>query len=309
MAMIKCTECGKEYSDKASACPNCGCPVSYSAKENTNDNQFKELDSDIINENDGFFIEIDGNREDMTKLWMECDGKIDCIAKLRKKYNLSLKDSKEYVDDFMRKTNIEDKKQVKNKGYNKLVIESAILFLLGVACIIAKQILGVVLFMALAYACYPKNKKSNNANNISHNDVVNEEKEIKLIKCPCCGNEISNMSEKCLNCGQPINSGVQMEKSDKNISGLICPVCKGNNINVSVDNVASGYKGKTELRKKSVVTNTANSAGRLGMTMMTGGLWLLTPKKSKYKEIQKGKTNYVKITTCICQNCGYSWNK
>lgn len=28
MALIKCTECGKEFSDKASACPNCGCPIS-----------------------------------------------------------------------------------------------------------------------------------------------------------------------------------------------------------------------------------------------------------------------------------------
>lgn len=27
MALIKCTECGKEISDKAEACPNCGCPV------------------------------------------------------------------------------------------------------------------------------------------------------------------------------------------------------------------------------------------------------------------------------------------
>lgn len=26
MALIKCTECGKEFSDKATACPNCGCP-------------------------------------------------------------------------------------------------------------------------------------------------------------------------------------------------------------------------------------------------------------------------------------------
>jgi Ni,Fe-hydrogenase I cytochrome b subunit len=26
MAMIKCEDCGKEYSDKASKCPNCGCP-------------------------------------------------------------------------------------------------------------------------------------------------------------------------------------------------------------------------------------------------------------------------------------------
>ena len=28
MALIKCTECGKEFSDKAEACPNCGCPIS-----------------------------------------------------------------------------------------------------------------------------------------------------------------------------------------------------------------------------------------------------------------------------------------
>lgn len=28
MALIKCMECGKEFSDKAAACPNCGCPTS-----------------------------------------------------------------------------------------------------------------------------------------------------------------------------------------------------------------------------------------------------------------------------------------
>ena len=28
MALIKCPECGKEISDKAAACPNCGCPAS-----------------------------------------------------------------------------------------------------------------------------------------------------------------------------------------------------------------------------------------------------------------------------------------
>lgn len=27
MALIICEECGKEYSDKAGACPNCGCPT------------------------------------------------------------------------------------------------------------------------------------------------------------------------------------------------------------------------------------------------------------------------------------------
>lgn len=27
MALIKCPECGKEFSDRASACPNCSCPT------------------------------------------------------------------------------------------------------------------------------------------------------------------------------------------------------------------------------------------------------------------------------------------
>lgn len=31
MALITCTECGKEYSDKAVSCPNCGCPTQYTA--------------------------------------------------------------------------------------------------------------------------------------------------------------------------------------------------------------------------------------------------------------------------------------
>lgn len=34
MALIKCLECGKEISDKASACPNCGCPIEKGKAEN-----------------------------------------------------------------------------------------------------------------------------------------------------------------------------------------------------------------------------------------------------------------------------------
>ena len=35
MALIKCPECGKEISDKAAACINCGCPVSAMKTEST----------------------------------------------------------------------------------------------------------------------------------------------------------------------------------------------------------------------------------------------------------------------------------
>jgi hypothetical protein len=31
MALIKCSECGKDVSDKAAACPNCGAPLSTSS--------------------------------------------------------------------------------------------------------------------------------------------------------------------------------------------------------------------------------------------------------------------------------------
>src|SRR5574344_1019676 len=33
MAFIICEECGKEFSDKAAACPNCGCPTKQQKTE------------------------------------------------------------------------------------------------------------------------------------------------------------------------------------------------------------------------------------------------------------------------------------
>lgn len=36
MSMIICNECGKEFSDKAPACPNCGCPIFYNYQDAEN---------------------------------------------------------------------------------------------------------------------------------------------------------------------------------------------------------------------------------------------------------------------------------
>ena len=45
MALIKCSECGKEISDKANTCPNCGCPIDeiyeQKGKKKTNNKNVK----------------------------------------------------------------------------------------------------------------------------------------------------------------------------------------------------------------------------------------------------------------------------
>lgn len=48
MALIKCTECGKEFSDKAPACPNCGCPTSAQKITTPNKNSVKTFDDAFI---------------------------------------------------------------------------------------------------------------------------------------------------------------------------------------------------------------------------------------------------------------------
>ena len=41
MSLIKCPECGKEFSDKAAACPNCGCPAEVVLSEIQKQQTFK----------------------------------------------------------------------------------------------------------------------------------------------------------------------------------------------------------------------------------------------------------------------------
>lgn len=47
MALVNCPECGKEFSDKAQACPNCACPISEIAAA-TNSVTTKKLVKDYI---------------------------------------------------------------------------------------------------------------------------------------------------------------------------------------------------------------------------------------------------------------------
>ncbi|MDF5276966.1 zinc ribbon domain-containing protein [Vibrio parahaemolyticus] len=47
MALITCTECGKEYSDKASACINCGCPTEVNVSPPQQESKQTEEESNL----------------------------------------------------------------------------------------------------------------------------------------------------------------------------------------------------------------------------------------------------------------------
>lgn len=52
MALIKCEECGKDISDRATSCPHCGCPQTseqvHVEKEVKTNNEFKKFDFEYI---------------------------------------------------------------------------------------------------------------------------------------------------------------------------------------------------------------------------------------------------------------------
>lgn len=48
MALVKCMECGKEFSDKAAACPNCGCPVQEAVVPGVKEGEDIEVSLDSI---------------------------------------------------------------------------------------------------------------------------------------------------------------------------------------------------------------------------------------------------------------------
>lgn len=48
MALIKCKECGGKISDKANACPHCGCPLGYSLKSSITEDHSRKLKYDNV---------------------------------------------------------------------------------------------------------------------------------------------------------------------------------------------------------------------------------------------------------------------
>ncbi len=104
MSLIKCNECGKEISDKASACPGCGCPV-----EAQNESLNNEAQSESLNEVN------EELKKNVTELLKNND-RIKAIQLVREKTGMDLRPAKDVVDK------IKTDSQETTSNYTALVI-------------------------------------------------------------------------------------------------------------------------------------------------------------------------------------------
>lgn len=123
MALIKCEECGKEISDKATTCPNCGCPIEKKEKEpEITWEEFKNEDT-IENED---IVTISNQKVDLSDVWSRNKTKAKSIAEIRKKYGLDMQQAQRIIDDYMIRHGIKEK----SSGCSVWIIALVFVFLL-----------------------------------------------------------------------------------------------------------------------------------------------------------------------------------
>lgn len=119
MALIKCMECGKEISDKAAACPNCGCPadecniVIEKPLEEMFDKTLVEIHKELGRhsiswgkgkEIDAICSRMNVDKDTAKKLYKEIrDEEIKRSAEKYKREHPEKMTTQEFVDDFNRR--------------------------------------------------------------------------------------------------------------------------------------------------------------------------------------------------------------
>ena len=79
MALIKCNECGKEISDKADKCPNCGCPIKKQP----------------------YTININNEAIDIDEIWNSHSNKNDFIKHIKNTYKLNDNDCLDIYNKYI----------------------------------------------------------------------------------------------------------------------------------------------------------------------------------------------------------------
>lgn len=104
--------------------------------------------------------------------------------------------------------------------------------------------------------------------------------------CAKCGTR--HNANFCPNCGTPATTG-NLSRAHAP-SGLRCPRCGSNNVNVQIAQTKEVHSGRGILW----------GLGRAVLVVCTLGLWLLVGRS-------KGKSRIKNEAFAVCQNCGKKW--
>ena len=135
MAMIKCTECGKEISDKATNCPNCGCPI-------------KDIKAKL--------------------------GEIEAEQEEKKRVKEEEKKAKEIAAEANRKRKEEEKKNISPEVKRKRIIIGILASILIVAACVCGWYFGINIPRENAYQAYIMKVQACNDGIQKYNEAISQ---------------------------------------------------------------------------------------------------------------------------------------
>lgn len=274
MALITCTECGKEFSDKAPACPNCGCPT-IEILEPSNDES--EISPEISIDFDYKKYHITVNDNNM-KLYKKDSLIVDDILSnyiLLWNKTSSILGGEQTEIVFLHpkmKTNLQIVSTPRNAEYDKILEFSTVCSLYFTENIQKSAF--------AAYSCIASKIDTS---------------------APALSSQKSTEPEPAQTYNMPPLNTVRSSKN-----ALSCPNCKGHNIDLWSDSANMNEFQRTGLNlnplhpltpfKTKTVKKEKKSAAKIGLGIMTGGTSLLVTGTTKKKHNEY-----------YCRDCGNRW--
>lgn len=104
MALIKCPECKKDVSDKATACPHCGYPIEEYVKNLNHSNISMEFDIDVEDESSEKYVKnVNGIRVDISNLLITHNFSVSASAKnLNAITKIGIIQANDIIKDFIK---------------------------------------------------------------------------------------------------------------------------------------------------------------------------------------------------------------
>lgn len=159
MALIRCVECNKEFSEYAESCPKCGCPTSFSLSTIRDEPivlQNQEQENELTHSTTVFSKNINESKV----VEENCDTNLECE-------NIAI------IDKEVAKMESEDLSNHSSKNNKKPVIVFSIIVLIAVSCIMLYQYFYNQKVEEYLYSQYTEQLNRDKAMNMKMDKVLN----------------------------------------------------------------------------------------------------------------------------------------